>query len=130
MLTTKQIEWMRRQQNRGKEFYYVGYYIDIAGHFILKPGTTSDLLRRYKEHNRDYPKSAHNPMKSGTTFEYLWFIPLSKYTTLRIEDRMKEIFKEQNFGEYQNNDRFVFDIPPAQVEIKVRKTYTIPIYAI
>lgn len=125
MLTQEQIAWMRKQQEKGKEFYYVGHYIDIIGNYVLKPGTTNDLLRRYREHNRAYQRTPNHPMADGTTFEYDWFIPLSKYNTLRVEDRVKDLFKSAGFGEYLNNDRFVFAENPKEIEITVRKTYKI-----
>lgn len=109
-----------------KEFLYVGHYIDVDGLYILKVGTTCDLKRRQYEHNRSYRKSsASHPMMLGTVFEYDWYLPLSKYNTLRYEDRTKESWKEKSFGEYLNNDRFVCAEKPATVEITIRKTYTI-----
>ena len=38
---------------REKEYLYVGHYIDKDGNYILKVGTTNDLERRRKEHNRN-----------------------------------------------------------------------------
>lgn len=64
-------------------------------------------------------------MIAGGSFEYDWFIPLSKYNTIRTEDRTKDRFKESGFGEFLDNDRFVFAEKPAEVEITIRKTYTI-----
>lgn len=108
-----------------KEYLYVGHYTDENGNYILKVGTTNDLERRRKEHNRAYLRSAHNRMPSGNTFEYLWSCPLSKYNTLRYEDKTKEAWKAANIGEYVNNDRFVLSNVPNFVEIKIRKIYQI-----
>ena len=73
-----------------KEFLYVGHYIDTEGNFVLKVGTTNDLERRRKEHNRNYLKSAYHPRDSE--FEYDWYRPLSKWNTLKYEEKTKEYF--------------------------------------
>jgi hypothetical protein len=121
-LTEKQIE---KAVKAGKEFYYVGHYIAQDGSYVLKPGTTNNLKRRRMEHNRAYSRTPNFPMLEGTTFEYDWFIPLSKYNTLRVEDRVKEKFQKANFGRYVNNDRFVFKRKPEFVKITIRKTYEV-----
>lgn len=110
---------------KDKEFLYVGHYITICGKYVLKVGTTNNLNRRRKEHNRAYAKTPHYPLLAGTEFEYDWYLPLSKYNTLRFEDKTKEIWKALGLGEYVNNDRFVFDEKPTEVEITIRKTYKI-----
>ena len=108
-----------------KEFLYVGHYPDIFGKYVLKIGTTNNLERRRKEHTRNYRKSAHNRMPIDEEFLYDWYIPLSKYNTLRFEDKIKELWKALGFGEYVSNDRFVFAEKPTEVEIKIRKVYKI-----
>jgi hypothetical protein len=114
-----------RAKAKSKEFYYVGHYISKNGEYILKPGTTNDLKRRRLEHNRAYKKTPNYPLADGTTFEYDWYISLSKYNTLRVEDKMKEKFQNEGFGIYVNNDRFVFSKKPEFVEITVKKVYKI-----
>ena len=106
-----------------KEYFYVGHYTATSGEYVLKVGTTNDLNRRIKEHNRNYLDTPHYPR--ATDFEYNFYIPLSKYNTLRTEDKTKARFIEENFGEYVRNDRFVFEEKPTQIEITIRKTYTI-----
>ena len=108
-----------------KEFLYVGHYIDVLGNYILKVGTTNDLARRQKEHTRNYKKTPHHPMPLDGQFEYDWSIPLSKYNTLRFEDRTKEQWIGAEVGEYIRNDRFVCEEKPQAVKITIRKTYTI-----
>ena len=109
-----------------KEYLYVGHYIDVDGLYILKIGTTNDLKRRRYDHNSNYRKpSTHHRMKPGTSFEYDWSIPLSKYNTFRYEDRTKNAWKEKSFGEFLDKDRFVCAVKPSSVEITIRKTYTI-----
>lgn len=106
-----------------KEYFYVGHYTATSGEYVLKVGTTNDLNRRIKEHNKSYASTPHYPR--ATDFEYDFYIPLSKYNTLRTEDKIKARFIEENFGEYVRNDRFVFEEKPTQIEITIRKTYTI-----
>lgn len=110
-----------------KEYFYIGYYVDIDGKFILKIGTTNDLKRRQTEHNRNYHRAKTHTLPSENSFLYLWYIALSKYNTLRIEDRTRAELIAQGIGEFVRNDRFVYDTPPDFVEIHIRKTYKIPI---
>ncbi len=108
-----------------KEFLYVGYYIDIEGQYILKIGTTNDLKRRAKEHTRNYHRAKQYTMPSNSEFRYLWHHPLSKYNTLRYEDKNRSMWQEQGIGEFVRNDRFILCNVPKFVEIKIRKTYQI-----
>ena len=108
-----------------KEFLYIGHYVDINNNYILKIGTTNDLKRRAKEHTRNYKLSPHYTMPAGATFVYDWSIPLSKYNTLRYEDRNRQAWQEANIGEFVRNDRFILSTIPPTVEIKIRKSYII-----
>lgn len=109
-----------------KEFFYIGHYIDRAGRYILKIGTTDNLDRRRKEHNRNYAKAtSENGFADGQEFIYDWYIPLSKYNTLRVEDRTRESFIFCGFGEFIRNDRFAFIEKPSRVFIGVKKVYEI-----
>lgn len=108
-----------------KEFLYVGYYIDIDGNYILKIGTTNDLDRRRKEHTRNYRKGKTYTLPPDSEFEYIWIRPLSKYNTLRYEDRTRAEWQNMGIGHFIRNDRFMLDTPPEFVEITIRKTYKI-----
>ena len=70
-----------------KEFLYVGHYYDILGRYLLKIGTTNDLKRRRAEHTRNYRRAKNYQMPADAEFEYDWYLPLSKYNTLRFEDK-------------------------------------------
>ena len=108
-----------------KEYLYVGHYIDIFGNYILKIGTTNNLDRRAKEHTRNYKKSPNATMPPESAFVYDWFTKLSKYNTLRYEDSNKKEWREQAFGDYIRNDRFVCAKKPERVFVKIRKIYEI-----
>ena len=108
-----------------KELLYVGTYTDTDGNRILKIGTTNDLKRRMREHNRTYKRATAHTMPTESSFEYIWTLPLSKYNTLRYEDSNKEKWIAENIGEYVRNDRFVISEELTEVEIKIRKTYKI-----
>lgn len=123
--TEAQKKVIEAAEKAGKEFFYVGHYYDIEGKYVLKLGTTDNLRRRRTEHNQNYRKAKRHTMPPDGEFIYDWFIPLSKYNTLRVEDRTKTSYREIGFGEYLNNDRFIFDTKPASLKIKVRKTYEI-----
>lgn len=110
-----------------KEFLYVGHYIDKDGRYILKVGTTNDLKRRKKEHDRNYKKSPENTMPQDGEFVYDWYLKLSKYNTLRYEDKTRAAWQDENIGEYIRNDRFFCRRKPKAVKVTIRKTYTIPL---
>lgn len=110
---------------KNKEFLYVGHYIDTNGNYMLKIGTTNDLNRRQTEHTRNYRKAKQFTMPSNSQFTYDFYIPLSKYNTIRFEDRTREQWQNEGIGEFVRNDRFRCDIKPDFVEITIRKTYKI-----
>lgn len=108
-----------------KEFLYVGHYYDTLGRYILKIGTTNDLKRRQQEHTRNYKKSPNFTMPTDGQFEYDWYLPLSKYNTLRYEDKNRTRWQEMEVGEFVRNDRFFCAVKPNFVQITIRKTYQI-----
>lgn len=110
-----------------KQWIYVGHYWTIEGKFVLKIGTTNDLCRRQSEHTRNYRKAPKLQMPQDQQFIMDWYRPLSKYNTVRYEDRNIYDWKLQNFGEYVRNDRFVFDEPPAQATVKIKKDWVVAI---
>lgn len=110
-----------------KEFLYVGYYRDTEGRFLLKIGTTNNLNRRKNEHTRNYKKSPNYTMPKDGVFQYLWNLPLSKYNTLRYEDKNRQRWIEEQIGQFVRNDRFVLEEIPSEVTIQIRKIYTIPL---
>ena len=108
-----------------KEFLYVGIYTDTDGNKILKIGTTNDLDRRRYEHNHNYRRAKNHTMPKDENFQYIWTHKLSKYNTLRYEDRNRQAWQECGIGEFVRNDRFVLAEEVAEVEVKIRKTYKI-----
>ena len=108
-----------------KEFLYIGYYIDTNNNFILKIGTTNDLKRRATEHTRNYKRATNYTMPKNSNFEYIWTLPLSKYNTLRYEDKTIDLWKEMEIGTYIRNDRFVCSSVPSEVVVKIRKEYIV-----
>jgi len=110
-----------------KEYLYVGHYRDINDRYILKIGTTNNLERRKKEHERNYKRTSENKMPANGSFVYDWFLKLSKYNTLRYEDKNRLAWQESQIGEYIRNDRFFCTVKPTEVQVKIRKVYTIPL---
>ena len=110
---------------KGKEWLYVGHYVDTKGRYILKIGTTNNLERRRKEHTHNYHKAKDYTLPANSEFVYDWFLPLSKYNTLRFEEFNKEEWKKLGIGEYVRNDRFACTSKPHGVTIKIRKVYNI-----
>ena len=109
-----------------KEFLYVGHYVDIDGNYILKIGTTNDLKRRATEHTRNYRRAKTLTMPKSDYFQYDWTLPLSKYNTLRYEDRNRQKWQEMAIGSFVRNDRFNCGRKkPKKVQVTIRKTYTI-----
>jgi len=116
----------KRSDITEKEYLYVGHYVDADGNYILKVGTTNDLKRRAQEHTRNYRRGKNNPMPKDSNFEYDWTLKLSKYNTLRYEDKTRKSWQEQNIGAFIRNDRFnCGKRKPLQVTVTIRKTYTI-----
>ena len=101
----------------------MGYYFDTLNRFILKIGTTNDLARRQKEHTRNYRKSPEYTLPKDGTFEYIWSLPLSKYNTIRYEDKNREMWIDENIGKFVRNDRFYCEEVPKTVKVTIRKTY-------
>lgn len=112
-------------QTRGKEFLYVGHYIDKKGRYILKIGTTNDLERRAAEHTRNYKRAPDYTMPEDGSFIYDWHIKLSKYNTLRYEDVNRTLWQNMGIGRFIRNDRFLCDTPPAMVTVVIHKAYPI-----
>lgn len=108
-----------------KEFLYVGHYIDENGNYILKVGTTNDLERRRKEHTRNYRKSDKYTLPADQEFQYDFSLKLSKYNTLRYEDKTRKRWQNEKVGEFVRNDRFCCKRKPKKVEITIRKTYEV-----
>lgn len=108
-----------------KEYLYVGHYVDIDGNYLLKIGTTNNLERRRQEHNRNYKRASKFTMPKDGSFEYDWFCPLSKYNTLRYEDKNRLQWILAGIGEFIRNDRFFCPVKPDFVQITIRKTYQI-----
>lgn len=115
-----------RKPSQNKEFLYVGHYIDTDGNYILKIGTTNNLTRRRGEHITNYSKTKNYQMAATSNFDYDWFIELSKYNTLRYEDRNREKWINEEIGDFVRNDRFNCGRrPPKKVTVKIRKEYEI-----
>lgn len=110
-----------------KEFLYVGHYTDTSGNFIVKVGTTNDLDRRKAEHTRNYRRAKQYTMPKDDKFVYDWYLPLSKYNTLRYEDKTRQSWINKNIGKFVRNDRFLCTNRPNFVEVTIRKTYRIPL---
>lgn len=77
------------------------------------------------EHNYNYRRAKTNTMPRENEFEYDWTLPLSKYNTLRYEDKNRKRWQELAVGVFIRNDRFVCAEKPLEVEVSIRKTYKI-----
>ena len=109
-----------------KEYLYVGHYIDSNGNYILKIGTTNDLKRRAQEHTRNYHRAKLYNMPKEDSFIYDWYLPLSKYNTIRYEDKNRQKWQDMAIGDFVRNDRFnCGQQKPSSVQVTIRKTYTI-----
>ena len=82
----------------------------------FKIGTSNDVLRRMVEHATSYKEPIY----------VLWVSPLlSKYTTLRIEDRQKQEWIDGKPWDYIKNDRFIIPKGVDRVGIRIRKIYEV-----
>lgn len=110
-----------------KEYLYVGHYTDINGNYIVKVGTTNDLDRRKAEHTRNYRRAKQYTMPKTAKFEYDWYLPLSKYNTVRYEDKTRAKWQDEGLGVFIRNDRFLCMSKPKEVKVVIRKEYVIPL---
>ena len=83
------------------------------------------MKRRASEHNRNYHKSKEYTLPKDGNFQYDWYLPLSKYNTLRYEDKTRKKWQDLEIGKYIRNDRFYCQQKPQVVEVTIRKTYKI-----
>lgn len=92
------------------------YLITIGKKIYPKIGTSCDIMRRMTEHCKYYQEPIY----------IQWISPaLSKYTTLRIEQRMKKIWKIFDEWEYIKNDRFIIPEDVEKITIKIKKEYEV-----
>lgn len=110
---------------REKEYLYIGHYTTVDNKYILKIGTTNDLQRRKQEHERNYKRAKQFTMPEWGTFDYDFKLKLSKYNTLRYEDKNRNLWQSLNIGQFIRNDRFYCPVKPPQIIIIIRKTYVI-----
>lgn len=83
---------------------------------LFKIGTTNRPIDRMLEHCKYFGKPIY----------ILWFSPiLSKYTTLRVEDRQKKVWIDGTNWQYINNDRFIIPNEVKEVSIQIKKNYII-----
>jgi len=102
-------------KKKGDYLYFIR--IGNATDRIFKIGTTNNIMIRMKQHQDYFSKDIY----------ILWVSPTySKYTTLRIEDRQKAVWIEQQPNwQYIKNDRFIIPQFVNQIVIKVIKNYEI-----
>ena len=103
-------------KNDGQFIYFL--QIGNPDNRLFKIGTTNNLYRRMKEHEKAYKED----------IIVLWFKKVkSKYTTLKVEDENKDFWRENTNWKYKRNDRFIIPYPISEVVVKIRKKYTIPL---
>ena len=82
----------------------------------FKIGTANNVLRRLLEHCNYYKEEIF----------LLWVSPIcSKYTTFRVEDYQKDLWKLNIDWIYIENDRFLIPFDVYQITIKIKKEYVI-----
>lgn len=106
-------------KKKGDYLYFISFPEEKKdGKKLVKIGTTNDIIRRMKEHQKDY----------NTTILIEWISPAySKWTTLRVEDKMKKLWIEKQLGEWIRNDRFLIDESIKNIVITVKKDYSFEI---
>lgn len=60
-------------------------------------------------------------MPSDGAFEYDFSLKLSKYNTLRYEDRTREKWQKEEVGEFVRNDRFFCKKKPKRLQLPFAK---------
>lgn len=104
----------------GKDNQYIYFLVvgDPADR-VFKIGTTNNPRRRMMEHERAYKKEVN----------VIWLSPplSSKWTTLKVEEKMKDAWIAGKPWEYMRNDRFKIPANVNQVSITIKKKYVIPL---
>ena len=72
-----------------------------------------------------YKKSSTYTMPKEGQFIYDFTLKLSKYNTLRYEDKTRKQWQEERIGEFVRNDRFFCKKKPKTVKVTIRKTYEV-----
>lgn len=102
----------------GDYLYFIQVGEPRAGKRIVKIGTTNNIKRRMSQELRQY--------KQNITI--LWVSPAyTKYTTLRVEDKMKNVWKSYSDWRYIPNDRFEVPEDITGFTITVRRDWPIEI---
>lgn len=111
----------RKLPDKGEDLKSERVYLIVLHHkgkTVIKIGTTNDIRRRLYEHMGYYK----------VDITVCWVSPkFSKYTTLRVEDMNKAIYKTIPFWEWIKKDRFIIPDDTPSVIVKVKKDYHIPI---
>ena len=104
----------------GKDNQYI-YFLSVGDpkDCVFKIGTTNRPRERMMEHERAYKKPVN----------VIWLSPplSSKWTTLKVEEKMKEDWIAGKPWEYLRNDRFKIPEDVKEVVIRIKKEYVIPI---
>lgn len=108
-----------------KQWIYVGHYVDTNGNFVVKIGTTNDLCRRQSEHTRNYRQAKTHTLPPNEQFKMDWYRPLSKYNTIRYEDRNRDWWRSLGLGTFVRNDRFVFPHAPNEMRVRIKKEWVV-----
>jgi hypothetical protein len=114
MLSVKSLPSKNEKNSQYVYFIRVGELSDR----LFKIGTTNDPRRRMQEHARSYGKEIFP----------IWLSPplTSKYTTLRVEERMIGLWREnETEWKYLRNDRFVIPQDVTKIVIKIRNEYEV-----
>lgn len=102
---------------KGGEFNYV-VILNYKRNKVLKIGTTKDLLNRFYALLGEYE----------VDIIICWISnPYTKYTTLKAEDKNREIYKSIPNWEWVRLDRFRIPDDVSSIIFTVRKDYIIPI---
>lgn len=102
-----------------KQYFYLCFLEDRnTGTVWLKCGVTCNIEARMTAHQRRYG-----------IVRLFWISPVfSKYTAGKVEDEFKDFGKNHLNWEWVRQDRFILPDEVVEVEVRVRKTYTIPVY--
>lgn len=107
---------LKQYEKKGEVLYLLQIGEVENGKRLIKIGTSNNIKRRMKEHERYYKKDIY----------VLWFKPLkSKWTTLMKEEENKEIWKTFTRFEYQRNDRFYIPDYLWGISVKIRKLHNV-----
>ena len=103
---------------KGNFLYLIQIGLPKNGQRLIKIGTTNNIKRRMSEELRQYKEN----------IKILWISPCyKKFTTLRVEQKTKDIWRSVDDWEWVPNDRFLIPDKVEELRVVVRNEFVVKV---